>query len=423
VVGNVREDHSEDRRNALILSAIIIVAFLIRLAVSLHRGFDDFLAEGYSSIDDVARDFAAGNYQNIAVRPPAYPVLLGLVYLCGGSFPAIAILQSAVGAGTAFFAFLIGRELFGRRAGLIAAGLAALYPYYVSHDTALQETSLLALFSAASVYLLIRARTRGAIGLWLAAGLVLGVGVLTRTTLLPFALCAVVWIVAVGEGPMPKKLLRGAVILLALYIPVGGWMARNDVVLGRPVLSTEAGKQFWMAHNPYTFSRYPSQSIDRSEAVALRALTPLERAQIPRAKGPLAVDDWFKQRGMAYVRTHPGATLVGAVRKLIAGYSVVFNPGHGLATELVYLLSYGPLLVLGLIGAWLARRRWREHAILYLQFFGFTGVTADYWAHTSHRVYLDVFLMIYAAYVADRAFDRARARWASGVAKPVLEKP
>jgi 4-amino-4-deoxy-L-arabinose transferase-like glycosyltransferase len=390
-------------RSLINLSIIVFFAFAIRLAVRLHKGADDFVDVGYTTIFQTAREVAAGNYTNLAVRPPVYPALLALITGLGGGFFTIAVIQSAIGAGTVVFVFLIGRALFGQRSALIAAILTALYPYYFYHDTSLQETSLVALLSTASVYLLLRARTGGRIWLWLVTGLVLGVNVLTRTTMLPFSVCAVVWIAIVGEGLAAKKLLRAGVILLALCLPVGGWMARNDIVLGRPVLSTESGKQFWMAHNPYTFSRYPAQSIDRSEAVAFRAFTPLEKAQLQHLRNPLDRSDWLKQRGLAYVRAHPGATLVGAVRKVTTGFSLIFSPWGGWGTELAYLLSYGPILLLGLVGAWLTRRAWREHAIIYLQVFGFTGVTADYWAHTSHRVYLDVFLMLYAAFVIDRA--------------------
>jgi len=47
---------------------------------------------------------------------------------------------------------------------------------------------------------------------------------------------------------------------------------------------------------------------------------------------------------------------------------------------------------------WLTRGRWREFGYIYLLFASFAMGTAVFWAHTSHRVYLDPYLMIFAAY-------------------------
>ena len=54
----------------------------------------------------------------------------------------------------------------------------------------------------------------------------------------------------------------------------------------------------------------------------------------------------------------------------------------------------------------LAWRRWREHVLIYFLFLTFTAVTAIFWAHTSHRSYLDVYLIIFAASLLHRLFRR-----------------
>ena len=44
--------------------------------------------------------------------------------------------------------------------------MAAFYPYYVMHDTALQETGMATFWTALSVTLLLRARQSDAAGDW-----------------------------------------------------------------------------------------------------------------------------------------------------------------------------------------------------------------------------------------------------------------
>ena len=267
------------RHRTLALALVCLLAIALRVAYRAYAGSADFWENGYTFFWDIARNIVAGKGLWIegggsAMRPPVYPGFLALAALMGGHYMLIVIPQAVLGAGTVLCAYLIGNELFDQRTGMIAALLTALYPYYVVHDTALQETGTATFAATLSVYLLLRARNSRFIAGWLAAGIVLGLSVLIRTTLLPFGLAGVVWIAIFGEGRSGQKLRRVSVVFLALLVAVGGWMARNYLVVGRPVLTSEAGYQFWMAHNPQTFSRYPVESIDRSTDVAFAALTP-----------------------------------------------------------------------------------------------------------------------------------------------------
>ena len=65
--------------------------------------------------------------------------------------------------------------------------------------------------------------------------------------------------------------------------------------------------------------------------------------------------------------------------------------------HVAHALSYGPVMMLGLWGMWMRRAQWREDAILYAAFLSFAVVTAVIFGHTSHRVYLDVYWIVFAA--------------------------
>jgi hypothetical protein len=59
------------------------------------------------------------------------------------------------------------------------------------------------------------------------------------------------------------------------------------------------------------------------------------------------------------------------------------------------------------------RSSWRERSLVWLQFAGFVVVTAVFWAHTSHRAYLDIYLMVFAAPVILAAGRQVRRLWLS----------
>ena len=205
------------------------------------------------------------------MRMPAYPLFLALTALIGKNYLWIIIPQALMGAGTVHCAFLIGRELFGLSTGVLASILTALYPYYVVHDTALQETGMFTFLTALSVLLLLRASRSDSLVGWATAGLALGAAVLTRQTLTGFAAGALLWIGMFSQGSRRSKSYLFVAVMVPLSLMIGPWLARNYLVVGSPVLTSEFGYQLWMANNAMTFTHYPRESIDRSTEEALRS--------------------------------------------------------------------------------------------------------------------------------------------------------
>src|SRR6185503_6193825 len=121
-----------------------------------------------------------------AQRPPVYPLFLAVPILGGKPFITIVLLQSLVGAGTAWCAFAIGRHLFDRWTGILACMGIAVYPYFVMHDTALQETGLFTFLVALAILMFLRSKNRNSAVAWALTGAILAAAVLTRATLLVF---------------------------------------------------------------------------------------------------------------------------------------------------------------------------------------------------------------------------------------------
>ena len=340
-----------------------------------------------------------------AFRVPLYPAFLAAVTFGHQAFLPVLVAQSLVGAGTVLCAALIARELFGHTAALIAALLTAIYPYYVVHDTALQETSLYTFLVALAVFLLLRARRSGSALIAASAGVTLGAAVLTRANLAPFALLAPLWLALAGGSRAVtwRQRLRVAIICAGVgIVTVAPWLIRSYQLTGSVTLSTQNGFFLWLGNNPYTFSHYPRESIDLSQATALAALSPEEKSELEARQGNEAlVDEWFRKKGLDYIRDHPWQTLDNGVRKIVDAFGWLPSPRRSFWPSLVHALSYGPVMILGLWGMWTGRRHWREHSIFYAQFVAFAAVTAVFFGHTSYRSYLDVLL----DHICGRHFD------------------
>jgi hypothetical protein len=202
-----------------------------------------------------------------------------------------------------------------------------------------------------------------------------------------------------------------------LLIVITPWLVRNDVRIGTPTISTLSGLTLWAGNNPHTFSNYPNQSIDRSVNTAWSGLTPEEDAYIRHPNtDEVKQNGWFISKALEYIKQHPRGTVVRAFRKVAAGFSWTLNPRREPLVQVVYFLSYVPVLVMGIAGGWLARRRWREYGLIAGLFLSFIIVSAVFFAHTSHRVFLDVYLIIFAAYAFHKIATRYRPPGARGEA-------
>lgn len=312
-------------------------------------------------------------------------------------------------------AALLARRRFGDMAGLVAGALCAAYPYYVWHDLSLQETGLFTFLAALATLLLDRARSTGAVRLAALAGLVLGAAILTRATLLPFALLGCLWLALPDRGAGPRirrRLSMTTLAMAAMGLALSPWLLRAHAITGSYGLGTELGAAIYAGNHPLTFADYPDRSIDLSRAKVFAAIPPREQAELDALDGDeVAQSDWFLRKGLAWIVENPGQFVQGALHKLWAAFRPLPSPLHGWIGNLGYAASWCPLLVLGLAGLWRERGMWRRDLPIYAHIAAFAGITAVLWAHTSHRSYLDVYLIVFAAGLLTQIW----AQWRRGL--------
>ncbi|MGH9589623.1 MAG: glycosyltransferase family 39 protein [Terracidiphilus sp.] len=381
---------------------IAALAIPLRIVARLYyTGITSFWVDGYIFFFNLAQSIAHG--QGIArdgmatgFRTPLYSIFLAGLTLGHQAFWPIIIAQSAIGAGTVICTALLTARIFpgpaAANAPTLAAAITALYPYYVFHDTAIQETSLFTFLTLVSVLLLLNTARKGNPVTGAEAGLILGLDVLTRATIAPFGLLAPLWLL------WHRRIGAGVVCGLALLATIMPWVVRNYLVLGDATLSTETGLEFWTGNNGFLFRYYPRQSSDLSQDYALGRLTPSDRQELDSiAKNEAATSRFFFRKGLQYVEAHPMQFIIDGLRKNLAAFNWLPSPRRGLLTDLAHFFSFGPVMLLGLWGMFRHRAHWREDCLIYFLFATFMLITAVFWAHTSHRVYLDVYWIAFGA--------------------------
>jgi 4-amino-4-deoxy-L-arabinose transferase-like glycosyltransferase len=207
-------------------------------AIYYHFGAN-LLADGHGFI--VPLEYARGLTLQAADHPPLYLLWLAAPSVVGLDSPVWHMLWSCVlGTATIFVIGLAGREIAGRRVGLIAAALAAVYPNIWSHDGFLQSETMAIFAASLAILLAYRYWRRPSFGRIVALGTVCGAAALTRSELLlllPFVVVPLLLFTKTID--LRKKLQWILVSGLATAVVLGPWVGYNLTRFKHPVfLST-----------------------------------------------------------------------------------------------------------------------------------------------------------------------------------------
>jgi 4-amino-4-deoxy-L-arabinose transferase-like glycosyltransferase len=277
--------------------AILAAALIARIAFVALMPREILWSDG-REYDAVARQLVDhGTYGMQGLRPPGYPTLMAAVYwMFGKNLLALRLVEAVLGTLSVGLIGLIGLRVFGRRAGLIAAALAALHPVLAFLPATEFPENFAVLLIVLALGAAFAALARGGWWRWAACGALFGLATLTRAnivTLLPgFAL---------GAAAMLARERRGwglplVVTCAALALTLAPWIVRNHQVHGRwAFVSTGGGRQFWCGNSEQTTgSTLVVPQPDSAMQVAI--------AHVPSEH---AMDAYYYSKGMEFIRAHP----------------------------------------------------------------------------------------------------------------------
>lgn len=261
----------------LFLVALVLRLLPVLLTRSLGIGLDDMF-----QYDMLARSLASGNgyrwyaYSDLQLlepyihfdldsveydpqrgiptsfRAPLYPAFLATIYWISGGgagrFFAARLAQAMLGALLAPLTLLAARRLFQghERAARLSGWIVACYPMLILYPLGLATENLFFFLLLASLFLLLRLREGAHVLSYLAVGAVLALTALTRSVILPFAGCCVLW---VWFG---LKARRGALLMmLAMLAVLAPWVARNSLLYRRLTgIETSLGYNLYLGYHP-----------------------------------------------------------------------------------------------------------------------------------------------------------------------------
>ena len=438
-------------------TVIFAVAFLLRAVYTFQVRYTPFfqtLGLDAKFYDQWARDIAGGTAERGAFfMTPLYSYFLAIVYrLFGRDLFLVRMIQAGLGAATASLAYLLGRDVFDRRVGLLAGLLTASYGALIFYDCSVLLTPLLVFLNVLAVYLLLRADASGKPIHYLAAGAVLGLATIGRAAALLPAAAAVLWIGLSrragagstasgtsrssggrarprGDGPSATRsvaLCSAALVVLGIALVVGPVTLRNYVVERDFVLITSnGGLNFFIGNSEGATGGYVKpEGLDIVTDPDGRAIA--ERA-LGRELKPSEVSGYWYDRGWMQIRARPGQWAKLMVRKLafvMSSYELPQLENYYFQKRYSALLAlplpgFAIIAPLGLVGLALTFRR-RRPGLLALYSSVYLLSIVGFFVVARYRLPVLPALIVLASYGVMEIARRARAREFAALAVPLV---
>jgi 4-amino-4-deoxy-L-arabinose transferase-like glycosyltransferase len=349
--------------------------------------------------------------------PPLYPYFIAVGYAVFHTLEAAKWAQVVAGALLVPAVGRIGGLAFGRRAGLLAAGIAALYPdlvWFAAHFWS--ETLFLALLWWA-MDRLVSADARGSARMAAAAGLLWGLAILTRETILYLTPLAAAWLL--WRSPRPAGGTRAAAFALCAALTVAPWTIRNWIAFRAFVpVATSGGLALFQGNAPLT----RQEVYDRYEAVHGR----IDQYRYARAEGWKAIRDrqpaWALEKLRDQMPNFWEADSLALIHIKRGAYGAV-PPAAALVAAVVVLGPYLVLLVGFVAGvALLPLDRIRGLLLAFLVCYNALHVVTHGFARYRLPVMPVVFVFAAAGFVgwSGRALDAKTPRRAAAAALALL---
>ena len=397
-------------RRILLLAALLGVALAARVGYGLRVHSSGAWTDNIDDYGALARNLAAeGRYIAVAgdgpciTREPGFAMLLAAAdFAVGPGFGATLAVLCLFNLALIVLLWKMGSEYLGEKAGWFAAGLAAVYPYYVYYSVHPYREVVYAFFTTLCVWAWLRWLKNPTPAGLAGAGALNGWTCLISFTHFPTAVLSGAF--ALWAAGRERRYSRAALYFLPLILVYGLWPLRTGLHYRAFVISTP-----YAALNVYTSMVIaPELKGTQAEADITSRDAALARFEALRHQAPHEAYEFLLAEARARVAAQPGLYVRRVFQNMVKLWRLYPYPrdyGHSYGSiKWVSLASEGLLLPLGLLGLWLwVRRGGRDFAALAaIHIFSLTAVHSLAFAVMRHRLPLMSWLLLFSAYALAR---------------------
>jgi hypothetical protein len=353
----------------------------------------------------------------------SYTLYLVGNYLLFGVYPLAARIVQAVIVGILhpYITWRICEKIFGRNIGLIAAGITAVYAYYIYYAAALMTESFYITGILISLFLSMKMvesqNVTQDIKLGVALGISIGITVTLRQVFLLFIPFLFLWILIARfkrTRSMPIASMILSFVLITLFIlPVSLY---NQSRFGRLViLNTNSGYAFFWGNHPI----YGTNFIPILPAGTYQDLIPQEVRHLDEA----ALDQELLKRGIQFIVDDPQRYILLSLSRIPPYFMFWYSPESNLWSNVSRIASFGlmfPAMIYGVFlrikktssetGKWLWSFLISPEGLLFFFAVIYSLVHILTWTLIRYRLPVDAVLIPFAALAISDLSQRLSAK-------------
>ncbi|MDP1822383.1 MAG: glycosyltransferase family 39 protein [Archangium sp.] len=335
----------------------------------------------------------------LTYRPPGYPFFVGVVYSVFGHKPhLVVVLQALLDTALVAFIYFFLQSRYSSRVALLAAAAYAVSPAAIFSAGSLLSESVGTFMLLLCAALTLRAGESDRAGSAAFAGLLAAALTLTRSVMLFFPGVLVASILAVTALSPGRRMRLVGVLCLSYVAGLTPWLFRNAAVLGKPMLSTNAGDTLYSSWVHPPGHLWGNNTRDEVTAQA-------------QHMGAVESDSFLFKKALEHLRRSPGVA-VGLMPEKFALLVAPFDweiVGRG--RQRSWNLHW-PLMAL--LAAWALRdRRLRMSPAGVLVWVGFGSLlltSTMFYGSPRFRVPFEALLVLPAAVALDGLWSRRASR-------------
>ncbi len=401
----------KNTRDNMLLLWIFLSAFFLRMIYIFQLQkypFFDYPLLDFTFFDQRAREILAGQlFSGDYYFNPLYSYYLALVYKFIGYdlyFPRL--IQAFLGASSTILIYNLGKSMWNRSVGLIAAIMAALYIPLVYYDGILMATTLIIFLTLSALNLLNSSGRTGSGWKHFIAGLLMGLAVLGRPNLLLVAVFLAVWFLWKSHPPWKAAgnyvLFVLGIIAIISHISIHHKRVNDEWVLVAP----HGGINFYIGNHPEATGAYMSiPGISDAPGQQVKDSIIMAEKDMGRPVSAAEVSQYWMGKSRKFMRNDPAAFTRLSLRKIALFFNYAEIPSeYGLDFDSQYLsilrwplftfAIIGPLAILGVITGF---RRRQDLLMLYLVLTAVVLSIVLFFVHARYRLQGIPYLILFAA--------------------------
>jgi len=389
---------------------IFAVALFVRLAFIGYCGpnrtpppYDDHAFNQIAST--LVREH---RYENVAF-PVGYPLFLAAVYqVFGPSWLIGRLVNALLGAATCVLLTQLGRKVFTERQGLLAGAALAVYPGHVFFAWRVMAESLFIFLLLTGLLLALNLAEKPRLGRGIILGLVFGWAQLVKPHLMFLPPLVLVWFLVVATAAWQRRLLVAAGIVAGLAVMMSVTPLINAAATGQGIaMPGSPGLVLWQGNNPVAdgFDQIP----DKTPAGAAFIREHGYKERLEQASNFFERNRLYRELALLWIRENPGRFAMLCLLKLENAFSPVPRArvfDNNRSARPVYLLTFGPVAVLALLGLVVAAGHRRKVGLLYLVLLSYLPTVCIFFGTPRFTILVTPVLMLFSAAGATWLWDR-----------------